>query len=393
MTRDAIVRSVNRAVSVSDDVWIRDSGALAAWVASWTPGPVAVDLEADSFHHYREKVCLAQVSIDRIDRLVDPLAGADLRALRAPFEDRGRRKVLHGADYDLRMLDRDFGLRVAGLFDTMIAARLLGERSFGLAAMLEREFEVRLDKSHQRADWSRRPLPEPLVRYALEDTRHLIRLADRLEERLRGMGRTNWAEEEFRRLEDVRWTSSGDDPDAFRKVKGARGLDRRGWTVIRALHGWRDDRARRRDVPPFRVAGDAVLVGLARQRPRAIAALSEIEGLPRSLAAGAAARSLLDAIAQGLEAEPVSIENPSERRPRGVGVDEARLRRFRKIRDRVAAGLDLEPSVVLPRKVLEEVAERAERGEAWTEAPGLRTWQAGLVADAVREIWAAEPGL
>src|SRR4029079_2620570 len=150
----------------------------------------------------------------------DPLVGVSLEPLRPLLQDRGVAKVMHGADYDLRLLARDHAVDVAGVFDTMIAARLTGERAFGLAALLEKHLGVRLDKSHQRADWSRRPLPPAMAAYAVEDTRHLAELGTRLRARLAELSRLSWAEEEFRRLEGVRWAESAE-PEPWRKIKGA----------------------------------------------------------------------------------------------------------------------------------------------------------------------------
>lgn len=368
-----------------DDVWIRDDPAFLRLLDGVGSGPVAIDLEADSFHSYQDKICLVQVSVGGVHRLVDPLAGVDLSLAEPVLADPGVTKIFHGADYDLRLLDRDHGLRVRGLFDTMIAARFTGRRRFGLAALLDEEFGIRLDKSHQRADWSRRPLTEAMVDYALEDTRHLAELAARLERRLAADGRTGWVGEEFRRLEEVRWTAPSRDEERYRRVKGAKGLDPRQWTVLRAVHAWREDRARERDVPPFRVASDAFLVALATAAPASLEDLGRVRGLPRPLRRGGAARELLRAVERG-RSDP-EVEPPAAgRRPPDAGVDEARLRRLRKARDAVAAKLGLEPSLVATRRVLEEIARRDEAGEDWADVDGLRDWQRPFLEDVVASV-------
>ena len=195
--------------------WIRETGNLSDTLAAVGAGPLALDTEADSLHHYPEKVCLVQLTFGGADHLVDPLAGVDLAPLGRILADRAVTKILHGSDYDLRVLHRDFGLELVGLFDTMIAARLTGERSFGLAALLETHFGIKLEKKFQRADWSLRPLTAEMESYAALDTRHLEALAGRLGEQLEQLGRTAWAEEEFRALEGVRW-SAPDPEDAVR---------------------------------------------------------------------------------------------------------------------------------------------------------------------------------
>ena len=372
---------------------IEDGGALAALLRDAAAGPVALDVEADSLHHYAEKVCLVQLSFPGTDALIDPLAGLDLAPMGRLLADPAVRKVLHGADYDLRVLHRDFGFEMRGLTDTMIAARLAGERAFGLAALLDKHFGVLLDKRHQRADWSVRPLPPEMAAYAVLDTRHLLDLAAILEERLTALGRWAWAEEEFRRLEAVRWTGDAADPEAWRRVKGTSGLDRRALAAVRELHAWRDGRARRRDVPPFKILRDEVLVVLATASPEDERGLAATAGLPRALASGPPARDLLGTLVRA-RALPDS-ELPEVRR--GVRVRpspefEARVRVLAEARDRMADALDLEPSLVAPRGGLEAVVRREEEGVPLAEAlevPELRAWQVALLRDALRSSAAA----
>ena len=360
--------------------WIRDTHELAHLAERLAGVPVAFDLEADSFHHYREKICLAQVSWPDGEALIDPLDGAKLGALRPLLEDPGTRKILHGADYDLRLLDRDHGIRVRGLFETMIASRLVGERAFGLAALLERYFGVRLDKTHQRADWSQRPLPPVLEEYALEDTRHLHRLAVVLEGELERLGRRGWAEEEFGRIEEVRWSRPDpSDPPAWTRVRGAASLDAVGCGVLRALHAWREARAQRRDVPPFRVLGEDPLVELARRRPSGKDGLRAVPHFPAALAASAA-DEILAAIRAG---ELAPAEPPAVRRLRRPAPSPATAiqDRLRAARDRVAVELDLEPSLLANRRVLEAVGERLLEGRTWDDVPDLRRWQAEVLRE------------
>ncbi|PYJ73320.1 MAG: hypothetical protein DME72_06200 [Verrucomicrobia bacterium] len=151
---------------------------------------VAVDTEADSLHCYREKLCLLQVSLPGRDYVVDPLAGVDLVPLCAALER--KEIVLHGADFDLRLLRRGLNFTAQRLFDTMIAARLLGIRGFSLAALVERYFDVQLGKGSQKANWARRPLPARMLEYAVNDTHYLLFLAERLESQLKQCDRIEW---------------------------------------------------------------------------------------------------------------------------------------------------------------------------------------------------------
>lgn len=348
-------------------------------------GSVAIDLEADSFHHYREKVCLVQLSWSGGDALVDPLEGAHLAAMRDLLADPATSKVAHGADYDLRLLDRDHALHVRGLFDTMVAARLVGERAFGLAALLEKYFDVRLDKTHQRADWSRRPLTPVLEQYALEDTRHLHRLRERLQGELARLGRTGWAEEEFRRVEMVRWSQPDpSDPPPWTRIRGAGTLDAPGCGVLKRLHAWRDERARRRDVPPFRVLGDEPLVEVARRRPDRREALRAIPHMPAALVQ-AVGDEILEAVQAG---QRLPETPPISRRPKRPAPSPATelQDRLRAARDRLAAQLDLEPTLLASRRVLEAVGDRMLAASGWDDVPDLRPWQYEVLRDEFRRV-------
>src|SRR3954451_11927981 len=177
--------------------WIAKQQAFDEMIDRIVTQPViAVDTEADSLHSYFDKVCLIQISVPGEDLVVDPLRKLDLRRFGEVLADRGIVKILHGADYDLRILNRDFGFTPANLIDTMICAQLLGYEAIGLAALLERHFALKLDKSHQRADWAQRPLPRDMLAYATTDTRHLVELADKLRAELEALGRWEWALEE-----------------------------------------------------------------------------------------------------------------------------------------------------------------------------------------------------
>jgi ribonuclease D len=360
--------------------WIRNRGALESLVSEIAGGRLALDTEADSFHHYHEKTCLIQISTGSGTSLVDPLAEVDLAPLGVILEAPEILKVLHGADYDLRLLRRDHGLGLCPIFDTMIAARLVGETRFGLASLLERHLGVKLDKKFQRADWSRRPLSREMIEYAAADTRYLLELHGILDERLAVLGRTEWAAEEFRRLESVRWSETEKDPDAFRRTKGASRLDRKGLAVVREIWEWRDETARRRDRPPFRVMDDAALVAVAANRPTSPEALARVPGIPRPLREGKGSTEILRRIRQAVERPPESWPTTRARRPR---TDDPTIRRrlgeLRRRRDAVAAELGLEPSLLAPRTVLESIAGCQLRGEDWRRSEGLRSWQIRLL--------------
>lgn len=365
--------------------WIETTEALADWLGEVGEGPLAVDTEADSFHHYREKVCLVQLTAGDRHAIVDPLAAVDLGALKVPFETAGLRKVFHGADYDIRLLQRDFGLTLRDLYDTSVAARLTGETAIGLAALLDKHLGVTLDKSHQRADWSRRPLPEAMRAYAVEDTRHLQGLATILGDAARRLGRESWIREECERLESVRWKDRrDDDPEPFRRTKGAAALDPAGLAVLREIWGWREEVGRRRDRPVFRVLRDESLIALAKSPPTSVGDLAKVAGFPDSLLRSPSARDLVEAARRGA-ACPEALR-PQRRQGVRARLDpavETRLDRIRAGRDAVARELGLEASLLASRAVLEEMAKRFEAGDdPWT-TPDLRAWQAELLRPAL----------
>lgn len=335
---------------------------------------IAVDLEADSMHSYREKVCLLQFSTPTVTVLLDPLAGADLAALAPVLADPGIRKIFHAADYDLRCLYRDFGFTIRGLFDTMVACQFLGEEKVGLADVLGKYYGVTLDKKYQRADWSLRPLSTEMIRYAAEDTRHLHRLAAQLEERLREKGRLTWVAEEFALLEQVRFNET--DGPLFLRAKGAAALDRRQLAVLEALLQWRNGEAQRRDCPPFKVLGNASLIELAKSAPKTLQGLVGIEGISPRLV-DRYGRPLLQAVEVGLtlpESE-LPIFPRGERRQKDPEA-ERRFKLLREWRQKQAEKLSMEPGIVINNTTLEEIARRQPASvTALAEVPGIKSWQ------------------
>jgi ribonuclease D len=362
--------------------WIRKTDELASLLPKVGRGPLCIDTEADSMHNYPEKVCLVQISILEGDLLIDPLEEVDLALLRPILEDGGIRKVLHGADYDLRMIDREFGLHIRGLFDTMIAARLVGERAFGLAALLEKFMGIELDKRFQRADWSLRPLPEEMEEYAAMDTRYLEQLAALLEERLTALGRREWADEEFERLEAVRWREAPAE-EAFRRIKGSGSLDRRGLAVLRELVVMRERAARKANRPPFRILRNELLLMISKQLPETEQALTELPNMPATWKRERGIRKLLRTVRRGLEQpEELMPQRRADRNGRGPKSLEKPLRALCRRRDELAGELGIESSVLAPRAVLAQALERIENGEDPEGIRDLRRWQAAILRPA-----------
>lgn len=349
---------------------------------------IAVDLEADSMHCYQEKVCLLQFSTPQRTVLVDPLAGADLAPLAGVLADAGIRKIFHAADYDIRCLFRDFGFEIRGLFDTMISCQFLGEEKVGLADVLGKYFGVQLDKQFQRADWAQRPLSPGMIRYAAEDTRHLHGLVELLHGKLREKGRLEWVAEEFELLEKVRHSENSG--PMFLRLKGAGTLDRRALAVVEALLQWRDNEARRRDCPPFKVLGTQPLLTLASRQPQEQSGLVGIDGLPSRLAERYG-RELFSAVASALALPEANLPRypRSERTLRDPEVD-ARTARLKEWRKAKAAELEIDAGVLINNALLEELARRQPRNAAALAAvPGLKRWQQRELGPSLLQVLAA----
>lgn len=345
---------------------------------------IAVDTEADSLHSYFDKVCLIQLSIPGEDSVIDPLARIDLSALGSILANPAITKVLHGADYDLRILNRDFGFAVTNLIDTMVCAQLLGYEAIGLAALLKQHFNVDLDKSQQRADWAMRPLSSRMLEYAATDTRHLLPLSRTLRAELEQAGRWGWAQEEFERLEGIRFRPPDEDPEAFRKIKGCNTLERRGLALLARLYAWREDLARQADRPPFKIASNEMLVEIARMLPRKRDALAGVKGVSgfHLKRYGSEILRIVEEALQLPESE-LPERTPSKPWIRDKKL-EAIIERLKKVRDTVAAELKIDPAVLAPKHVLASIASLAPASVDELRAiPAMREWQRRVIGPAL----------
>ncbi len=343
---------------------------------------IGVDTEAAGYHRFLDRISLIQISSRASHFLIDPIALSDLSQLGPVLTNEATEKIFHDADYDLRILDRDLGLRVAGLFDTQIAAAFTGNRALGLGALVEKYLGIKLPKAYQRADWAERPLTEGMKDYAATDTAHLPELRDRLIEELEEKGRMAWAREEFERREGTRWTGGGEEGEAFLRIKGARDLTPRGLAVLRELHAWRDDVARERDQATFRIVSNQALLALSASAPTTLQALEATEGVGHWLVERRG-RDVLAAIRAGVEIPEADLPRfpPSRRWDRDPEV-EARSEALRQIRTRVATELDLDPGFLMSRAVLDEVARRRPTTrDDLLAIPEVRKWQVEAIGD------------
>lgn len=237
---------------------------------------IGVDTESDSFHHYKEKVCLIQFSDSENDYILDPLQVDDMAPLAPIFANPDIVKILHGADYDVVCLRRDFGFVFKNLFDTMISSQMLGLPRVGLADLIDRFFGHQIDKQYQRHDWAKRPLLPEHLEYARGDTHFLLALREILVRKLEKVGRIDHVLEECEILERREWVPKPFDPNGFLRIKGTHGLGDTAKRILKRLYLYRDGEARRLDRPAFKVIPDPVLVTVARSQPDSPEALDKL---------------------------------------------------------------------------------------------------------------------
>jgi ribonuclease D len=357
-------------------VYLDTTSTVDTFFASIANTPIlALDTEGASFHRFVDRIYLLQLSTREKNAIIDPLPVDKPAGLGALLEDPKVEIVFHDADYDLRLLHQDYGWNARNIFDTRVAAQLLGLRAFGLAALLERYFGIKLDKKFQRADWSMRPLTQGMLDYAAQDTIHLLELRDRLKDELTRAGRWEWAVEEFALLEGTRW-SDDDSANAFLRIKGARDLTRRELAVLRELVPWRDRLASQLDRATFRVLGNEQLLDISRQQPATRDALSTIKGMPRGIL-DSRGGELVDAVKRGL-AVP---ESELPRFPKAPRWDrdpdfDTRVSALKTARDAAATRLDLDPGVLCSRDRMEAVARKnPATTDDLSSVTELRRWQ------------------
>jgi ribonuclease D len=316
---------------------------------------LAIDTEANSLYAYREQVCLIQISISGRDYIIDPLALPTLDGLGELMADPAVEKIFHAAEYDLLGLKRDFGYTFTHLFDTMLAARILGWKKVGLASILKREFGVQVNKRYQRANWGRRPLSPEQIVYARQDTHYLIPIRDKLERELKEADRVTEAVESFSQIAAVTPTSRTFDPDSFwQLLNGRYQLVPQQQAVLRELYLFREREAQRRNLPPFKIMSNLTLIELAEALPHYLDEFQGIHGLtPRVI--NRYGKKLINAIRKGLRAKPPEPPPQQARPPESVLVRFDALHTWRKKR---AAQRSVESDVIVSKKALWELAYR-----------------------------------
>lgn len=339
---------------------------------------ISLDCEAAGFHRYSDRLCLVQLTAGSTTYILDPFSVSPETVLRPLLEDPSREVVMHGADFDLRLLDRDLGIHISGLFDTQVAATLLGKSGIGLQSLLSTELGIDLPKKYQRADWALRPLPDPMLQYAAKDTIHLMDLADRLNEEAERAGRRGWVEEELRELEKIRF-SEPEPADPAARMKASRDLSDREVHRLREALEWRDAIARERDRAPFRIANDSVLVEIARQSPQSMDELMDVRGLNGRLARESGGE-LLERLARVNALPDAEVQGLPRRDGNGRGrpppEEEERFYRLKDVRNQTAERVGIDRGALISNSVLTELAAQVPRDmDELLRIPAVRRWQ------------------
>lgn len=358
---------------------------------------VGVDIEADSFHHYQERVCLIQVSILGADFIIDPLKIEDCSSITRLFDNPDQVVILHGGDYDVVSMKRDYGVTFTNIFDTMLAALFLGMPRIGLADLIGHYFGHHIDKKYQRHDWSKRPLLEEHLQYARGDTHFLLALYDVLSRKLRRAGRYDAFLEECSLLAEREWSGRTSDPADFLRVKRSGTLDVAGKRVLRALWEYRDGRARALDRPAFKVLSDTIMIELAARQPTSMDELHK-SIRPSSNLARRHGDELLEAIGKGLVDErEVPKRAPNERnrrsRPRNAPSIDRLFGPLKEWRNDVVHTRQLSPVVVVSNQQLKDIARLAPTTlQDLADIPGVRSWQVEDYGEAILDVISSIPG-
>jgi ribonuclease D len=342
---------------------------------------VAVDLEADSMHHYKEKICLIQIATRKTCVIIDPLPIQDLSPLNSLFANPEIQKIFHGADYDVRSLYRDFSIRIRNLFDTELACRFLGIPETGLDAVLSKRFNVQLDKRFQKKDWSRRPLPKEMIDYAAGDVFYLIPLASQLQRELKAKGRLSWTQEECDLLRNVRPNSNNEEP-LFLRFKGAGRLNPRSLTILEALLQMRDGIAQKKDRPWFKVLRNQALLNIAvaqSSNPEFLLNNRLLSSKEISRYAGVISRAINKALAVP---EDCLLKYPYRSTPRVKPSARKRIGQLKQWRDDKAKILQLNPAMICNKMLLSIIAHENPKTTAELRMiEEIKDWQFQIFGD------------
>ncbi|UCD32136.1 MAG: HRDC domain-containing protein [Desulfobacterales bacterium] len=336
---------------------------------------LAIDLEADSMYHFKEKVCLIQVATKNRNIVIDPIQLKDLSSLKPLFVRPDIRKIFHGADYDVRSLYRDFNINITHLFDTEVACRFLGLKETGLETVLNAYFNINLDKKYQKKDWSKRPLPQEMIHYAITDVIYLIPLAKILIQELEKMGRLAWVIEECELLSNVRPVGPDDKP-LFLKFKGAGRLSSRSLAVLEALLQFRKKIAQKKDKPFFRIIGNQALLKMAIEKPMTLPRLKGSKVLSTKQV-NMWGNDIIDIIDHALSLPKNKLPvYPRKKAPIVPAHITHRAKALKKWRDKKAKEIDIDPGLLCNKALISTIATKNPKGKkGLARIQEMKQWQ------------------
>ena len=342
---------------------------------------IAVDIEGDSMFHYQEKVCLIQMEANGQTVVIDPLKINDISPIKPLLENPEIGKVIHGADYDIRSMYRDFGISIVNLFDTQLASMYMGWTETSLEAVVGRHFGVELDKKYQKKNWSRRPLPEKMVAYAASDVAYLIPLSRYLSQELKKRGRLAWVAEECLLLIGVRPVKNNDGP-MFIKFKGAGRLEPRQLGTLEALLQMRNAIARQKDRPLFKIIGNMALKKIAMAPPVDLKRLKAGKALSDKQFE-MYGKAVMEAVRNAMQIPTAQLPiYPRQRSPRVPRQVPARVKTLRTWRDQTAERFDLDSALLLNRALIKAIAvENPDTIEKLSMVEGIHNWQVDAFGD------------
>lgn len=338
---------------------------------------VALDTEADNMYHYRTRVCLLQFLVGEQIFLVDSLAPLQLDGLWSRLAE--KHLIMHGSDFDLRLLHDFCRFRPKSIFDTMLAAQLINRPRIGLASLLEDHFGVKLSKESQKANWSKRPLTQKMLDYAALDVFHLPALRDILTRELAKLGRLDWLKQQCRaQIESGSIGFAPADENDWRIGRSER-LRGPGLSVLHAVWHWREQTAQRLDVPPFKVCSSELLLKISNAAEAGESEATILANIHLGRRHDRLAPSLAAAIKAGLARDPKTLPRRRGRDPNHVSLSQAEIERLDRIkddRDKIAAQLALDPTLIANRAQLAQIARAPKRLDEL-----LLPWQANLLRE------------
>ncbi len=342
---------------------------------------IGVDLEADSMHCFKEKICLIQIATAKQAFLIDPFEFKEISPFLKVLENHDTIKVFHGADFDIRSLDRDYHTRVNNLFDTEIACRFLGIKERGLGALLKRYFTVDSNKKYQKANWSKRPFSQGMVEYSVMDVAFLTKLYETILQQLVDKGRLSWAKEEFEIQEEVRYEDNHQSP-LFKKFKGAGKIENRSLAVLENLLQLRMQIAEKKDQPLFKIMSNSSLIAMANEKPETIDQILKIRALsPRQ--SDMYGKFCVEAImkAMDLEQDKLPLYPKSKRPKRDVEVQN-RIKQLKKMREKLSSSMGIEPGFLLNNAVISSIAlTMPDTPENLLNIENIRRWQVETIGN------------